>query len=489
VGRAVWIVALFGVGLAVGGYMFLNGEQKAHIRYKTARVERGTVISTVTAIGTINPVVSVQVSSQVPGTILSLHADFNSVVKAGNVLARIDPTPFEKRREHAAANLEMAKANVAKARTDVAQRKRELDRARDQAAANLEMAKANVAKARTDVAQRKRELERAQVLLKQQFVSQNEADVALTAYEGAVGLLGVADAQVKQAEAALNNEVEVARTAYEGAVNLVQVAEAQVKQAEALLNAAELDLKYTVIRSPVDGIVIARNVEVGQLVNAGFQTPSPFLVALDLAKMQVHTNVSESDIGKVTKGKVAAFTVDAYPGKVFQGHVHQVRNAPISLQNVVTYNVVVEVDNRDLWLKPGMTANVSLIVARKDQALKVPNVALRFTPSKSERTNRQAPVPTSDRADPDAKTTRVVLASGDQRGDSKTVWRLGPNGNPEPVPVQWGISDGNVTELASGELQEGDEVIIGIESPKGTRKREKLPPGFGTSKQKSKSRD
>ena len=456
-GRAVWIVALFGVGLAVGGYMFLNGEQKAHIRYKTARVERGTVISTVTAIGTINPVVSVQVSSQVPGTILSLHADFNSVVKAGNVLARIDPTPFEKRREHAAANLEMAKANVAKARTDVAQRKREL--------------------------------ERAQVLLKQQFVSQNEADVALTAYEGAVGLLGVADAQVKQAEAALNNEVEVARTAYEGAVNLVQVAEAQVKQAEALLNAAELDLKYTVIRSPVDGIVIARNVEVGQLVNAGFQTPSPFLVALDLAKMQVHTNVSESDIGKVTKGKVAAFTVDAYPGKVFQGHVHQVRNAPISLQNVVTYNVVVEVDNRDLWLKPGMTANVSLIVARKDQALKVPNVALRFTPSKSERTNRQAPVPTSDRADPDAKTTRVVLASGDQRGDSKTVWRLGPNGNPEPVPVQWGISDGNVTELASGELQEGDEVIIGIESPKGTRKREKLPPGFGTLKQKSKSRD
>ena len=129
-GRAVWIVALFGVGLAVGGYMFLNGEQKAHIRYKTARVERGTVISTVTAIGTINPVVSVQVSSQVPGTILSLHADFNSVVKAGNVLARIDPTPFEKRREHAAANLEMAKANVAKARTDVAQRKRELESSR-----------------------------------------------------------------------------------------------------------------------------------------------------------------------------------------------------------------------------------------------------------------------------------------------------------------------------------------------------------------------
>src|SRR5438093_9520967 len=213
--RAVWIAGLFAVGMAVGGYMFLNGEQTAPIRYKTARVERGTVISTVTATGTINPVVSVQVSSQVPGTILNLQADFNSVVKAGAVLARIDPTPFEKRR--------------------------------DQVAANLEIAKANAAKARSDVAQRKRELERGQVLLQQQFISQNEVDVV--------------------------------RTAYEGAVALVEVGEAQVKQAEAFLDGAELDLKYTVIRSPVDGIVMARNVEVGQIVNAGPEISNTLLIA------------------------------------------------------------------------------------------------------------------------------------------------------------------------------------------------------------------
>ncbi|TME86074.1 MAG: efflux RND transporter periplasmic adaptor subunit [Chloroflexi bacterium] len=422
--RAGWIVTLSAVGLAVGGYVFLNDEQKAPIRYKTARVERGTVISTVTATGTVNPVVSVQVSSQVPGTILSLQADFNSVVKAGAVLARIDPTPFEKRR--------------------------------DQVAANLEIAKANVAKARSDVAQRKRELERGQVLLQQQFISQNEVDVV--------------------------------RTAYEGAVALVEVAEAQVKQAEAFLDAAELDLKYTVIRSPVDGIVIARNVEVGQIVNAGFQTPSPFLIALDLTKVQVHTNVSESDIGGVTKGEKAAFTVDAYPRQVFQGRVHQVRNAPISLLNVVTYNVVVEVDNHDLRLKPGMTANVTIITARKDQVLKVPNVALRFSSSKSERPNGQAPGPTNDRADSESKTTRVV-ALGDQAGDSKTVWKLAPSGNPEQVPLQLGISDGTMTELVSGALKEGDEVIIGMESSKGARKRDKLPPGFAPPKEKTKKKD
>ena len=423
--RAVWIAGLFAVGMAVGGYMFLNGEQTAPIRYKTARVERGTVISTVTATGTINPVVSVQVSSQVPGTILSLQADFNSVVKAGAVLARIDPAPFEKRR--------------------------------DQAAANLEIAKANAAKARSDVAQRKRELERGQVLLQQQFISQNEVDLVRTAYEGAVALLSVTDAQVKQAEA--------------------------------FLDGAELDLKYTVIRSPVDGIVMARNVEVGQIVNAGPQIPSPFLIALDLTKIQVHTNVSESDIGGVTNGVKAAFTVDAYPRQVFQGRVHQVRNAPISLLNVVTYNVVVEVDNRDLRLRPGMTANVTIIAARKDQVLKVPNVALRFTLSKSERLNEQAPGPTSYRADSETKTLRAVVALGDQAGDSKTVWKLGPSDNPEQVPVRLGISDGTMTELVSGDLKDGDDLIIGMESPKGARKREKLPPGFAPPKEKTKKKD
>src|SRR5437870_4626481 len=248
--------------------------------------------------------------------IQSLHADFNTIVKAGDVVARIDPAPFQARRDQAAANLQMAKANVARARTDLAQRKRELDRTHS--------------------------------LIKQQFVSQNELDVAITAHQGATAQL--------------------------------ELAESQVKQAEATLNAAELDLKYTVIRSPVNGIVIARNVEVGQTVASSFATPNLFLVALDLTKMQVDTNVSESDIGGIAEGKEATFTVDAYPGQQFQGRIRQVRNAPISVQNVVTYNVVIGVDNRDLQLKPGMTANVSMIVAQRDAVLKVPNAALRFAP-------------------------------------------------------------------------------------------------------------
>src|SRR5213593_4164842 len=340
--KAGWIVSVLVVALAIAGYVFFSGERKVPIRYKTAPVERGPVVSVVTATGTINPVVLVQVGTQVSGMIQSLHADFNTIVKAGDVVARIDPAPFQARRDQAAANLQMAKANVARARTELAQRQRELDR--------------------------------VQSLIKQQFVSQNEVDVAITAHQGAVAQLALA--------------------------------ESQVKQAEATLDAAELDLKYTVIRSPVNGIIIARNVEVGQTVASSFATPNLFLVALDLTKMQVDTNVSESDIVGISEGKEATFTVDAYPGQQFQGRIRQVRNAPISVQNVVTYNVVIGVDNRDLRLKPGMTANVAIIVARKDDVLKVPNAALRFTPPKSERVVSGAPGATVAQSDTGSKNAR-----------------------------------------------------------------------------------
>ncbi|MDP3598750.1 MAG: efflux RND transporter periplasmic adaptor subunit, partial [Nitrospirota bacterium] len=314
--RAVLIIGVLAIGLVIGGYVFFNGERKVPVRYRTAMVERGPVISLVTATGTINPVVSVQVGTQVSGMIKSLHADFNSVVKAGDIVALIDPEPFRARRDQASSNLEMSKANVARAKTDLAQRKRELDRVKS--------------------------------LVAQQFVSENDVDVAATNFQGA-------EAQVN-------------------------VAGAQVKQAEAVLNSAELELKYTVIRSPVNGIVVARNVEVGQTIAASFATPNLFLIALDLTKMQVDTNVSESDIGGIAEGKEATFTVDAYPGYQFSGTIRQVRLAPINVQNVVTYNVVVAVDNQDLRLKPGMTANVSIVVAQRDSVLKVPNAALRFTP-------------------------------------------------------------------------------------------------------------
>ncbi len=391
------VMVIIGIGIlaaiAVGNYVYVGGESKPPVQYRTAPIERTTLVSVVTATGTINPVVAVQVGSQVTGRIDSLHADFNSVVKAGQVVARIDPQAYQARRDQAAAVL----ANATAAKT----------------------------KASTDLAQRKRELERVKSLIDQHFVSQNDVDVAITGYDGAKAQL--------------------------------EVAEAQVQQARATLEAADLDLKYTVIRSPVNGTVIARNVEVGQTVTAGFQTPMLYLIGLDLTQMQVDTYVSEADIGGIAPGKPAVFTVDAYPGEQFQGVVKQVRNAPVSLQNVVTYDVVVGVDNHDLRLKPGMTANVTVVIAQKEAVLAIPNGALRFTP------------PTMGRKGSDPKS-----ASG-----QKLVWKP-TAGMPEGVPVRLGISDGVNTELLEGNLSEGENVIVGIETPRGKGKPASLPPGFGT---------
>lgn len=413
------ILGVIAIGLAIGGYMFFNGERKAPLRYRTAAIERGSVVSIVSATGTINPVVSVQVGTQVSGMIKSLHADFNSRVKAGEKVATIDPEPFKARRDQAAGNLEMARSNVARAKADLAQRKRERDR--------------------------------VQSLVAQEFVSQNDVDVALTNYQSA-------EAQLR-------------------------VSEAQVKQAEAVLNAADLELKYTVIRSPVDGVVVARNVEVGQTVASSFATPNLFLIALDLTKMQVDTNVSESDIGGITEGKEAAFTVDAYPGVRFEGVIRQVRLAPINVQNVVTYNVVVAVDNKDLRLKPGMTANVSIIVAQKDQVLKVPNAALRFSPPPSERAEGASGGgrPVSVHAGAGSYANDSSAGSG---GQARKVWKLGGTGEPEPVVVHTGISDGVSTEVLDGAVAEGDMVVVGIETARGERRSGELPPGFGSGGQR-----
>ena len=400
---------MLAVAVAIGGYVFFSGERKAPIRYKSASIERGAILSAVTATGSINPMTTVQVGSQVSGMIESLHADFNSSVTKGQVVARIDPFPYRAKRDQASANLSNAKAVLIKAKVDLSQRKRELDR--------------------------------VQSLLKQEFVSQAEVDTALTAHEGAIATLAVSEAAVKQATAALE--------------------------------AAELDLTYTVIRSPVNGNVISRMVEVGQRLSASFSIPTLFLIAEDLTQMQVDAAVSESDIGGMSIGKEATFTVDAYPGIQFQGRVRQVRNAPVSVQNVVTYDVVIGVENKDLRLKPGMTANVAIIVAQKDDVLKVPNAALRFSPPKSEQTTRiGAPaVPTAQPS---------VHGRDNEPPLSKKVWRLSASGDPEAVPIQVGISDGNVTEIIAEGLSESDEVLIGIETSRNGRKPESLPPGFGS---------
>jgi HlyD family secretion protein len=220
--------------------------------------------------------------------------------------------------------------------------------------------------------------------------------------------------------------------------------------------------------------VVARNIEVGQTVASSFATPNLFLIALDLTKMQVDTNVSESDIGGMAEGKEAIFTVDAYPGMSFAGIVKQVRLAPISVQNVVTYNVVVSVDNADLRLKPGMTANVSIVASQRDQVIKVPNAALRFVPPKGEGSARDVAgrSPKGDSARPVALEGRAMV--------TRTVWRHTDNGELVAVPVQTGISDGSSTEIMSGGLAEGDVIVIGIEQSADERRRNELPPGFGS---------
>jgi HlyD family secretion protein len=375
----VTLLALLAAGI---WYWWMAGTPPVH--YKTALVDRGPITAIVTATGTVNPVMSVQVGSQISGKITQLMADFNAVVMKGQVLATIDQRPFQARVSQARASLKSGRGNLAKAKNMAAQRKRERDR----------MA----------------------TLRQQAFVSQADLDLAET---------NDRDAQAQ-----------------------VEVAQAQVDQAVATLASAELDLGYTTIYSPVNGIVVSRNVDVGQTVAATLQTPTLFVIAQDLTQMQVNANVSESDIGGVAEGKQASFRVDAYPKQFFEGTVTQVRNAPISIQNVVTYDVVITVDNRELKLKPGMTANVIIVTAKKENPLRVPNGALRF---------RMPGVPV------DRKVTQV--------------WVMDQAKQVRQTTITAGIADSLFTEVAEGALKEGDQVILGIETPE-EQAQKKLPPGF-----------
>jgi HlyD family secretion protein len=358
--------------VSVGIYFFRGGESVA--QYKTKKVEQGEITAIVSATGKVNAVVTVQVGSQVSGTIQRLFADFNSRVKKGQIVAQIDPALFE--------------AQV------------------DQARAKLANDEANQEKARVVVADAKRNLGRMEELLSKNLVAQSDKDTAQTAYDSALAEL--------------------------------KAAEAQVLQDRASLKLTETNLQYTTIQSPVDGIVISRNVDVGQTVAASLQAPTLFTIAQDLTEMQVDTSVDEADIGKVRLGQEAEFTVDAYPTSPFHGTVHDIYNQPLVVQNVVTYDAIIRVKNPDLKLKPGMTANITIKVGHQDKVLKLPNAALRYTPEKSSGT---ANPPKSEKA------------------DTAKVWVLN-DGKSVPVTVTLGLNDGSYTEVVSGGLNAGDEVIV-----------------------------
>jgi HlyD family secretion protein len=405
--------------VVLGGGFFLYqklSQKGANQKFRVVRVQRGEIASIVTATGTINPVITVLVGSQISGTIKALYADFNSQVKEGQVIAQIDPAIFE-------AQVEQGKANVLNAQGNLLN-----------AEANLENAKANLTKADVAVLDAKRTLDRNRPLLERNVIAQATFDTAQANYDTAVAQRDVAKAQVESAK------------------SQVESSKAQVEQTKAALKVAETNLRYTTIRSPVSGTVISRNVDVGQTVAASLQAPTLFTIAKNLSEMQVDSNVSEADIGHIAVGQEAIFTVDAYPERIFRGKVSEIRNAPIIVQNVVTYDVVILVSNKDLKLKPGMTANVSIMIAHSEGALKIANAALRFVPASAKKE--------SGKGGPPRKAGERVKAAEGNQGTPGRVWVLSPEGKPIPVSITLGITDGTSSEVIGGNLQEGAEVIV-----------------------------
>ena len=398
--RGLGLALVFLVAAIVGMGFWRLGDGAKESPYITVAAQRGNVTQVVSATGTLQAVITVQVSSQVSGTIDKLYADFNSRVKAGQAVARLNQDKFSA--------------------------------AVDQAKANLLAAQSNLAKARVTVEDTKRTLERNRELMKRQLIAQSELDTTQTAYDAAVAQ--------------------------------VEVNKAQAAQAQAALNLSSVDLGNTVIRSPVDGLVISRNVDVGQTVAASLQAPILFTIANDLSKMEVHTSVDEADVGKIWEGQEVTFTVDAFPTRRFRGKVFQVRNAPTTVQNVVTYDAVVRIDNKELLLKPGMTANVEFLVSRKENVLRVPNMALRFKPPE-EKQDAQEILRQANRAAAAAGRRRAGggrARSGEAKDGRWVRIYVLKELVAQPMEVRLGITDGSNTEVIEGGIEEGSQVIIAL---------------------------
>jgi len=395
---AVWVVIIVAAAL----YFFRGSVPKN--TYETIGVDRGDIVENITATGTINPVITVRVGSQVSGRIAKILADFNAHVQKGQIIAQLETDIYQSRVEQADANFELAQAQT------------------QETSVSLLDAENN--------------LRRIASLSKELVASERELEIAETKHKGA-------------------------EAAYAAAV-------AREKQSQALLASAQVDLEHATIYSPVDGIVISRNCDVGQTVVASFQTPDLFLIAQDLTKMQVEAYVDEADIGKVQVHQEVRFTVDAFPERIFNGRVSQVRFAPREEQNVVTYATVIEVANPDLSLRPGMTATVSIITNEKKDVLRIETIALRF------------------KADPDdenisqfAKEERITPNDEEKpQGVQQSLWMLNSAGDIKSTLIQTGISDGKHTEITGGSLRAGERIIVGYASP-GEKAGASDRPGFG----------
>jgi HlyD family secretion protein len=579
-------VVLLVVAAAAGYVLSTTGAPAG--RHRTARVERGAVVASVSATGTLAAVTTVQVGSQVSGQIKELLADFNSPVRRGQLIARLDPDLFQARVNAARAEVESAQAQVLNQRANVEKVRADVENARagavtaeanvekvradvENARAAIATAQANVAREGATAANARRELDRRIDLLGRDLVAQSEKDQAQTAFETASAQLEAARAQERAGQAAVRSaqaqlaavesQARAARAQVASVQAALAVAEAQLKAAEATvrqkqaaLEQARLDLERTEIRAPVDGVVVSRSIDVGQTVAASLQAPTLFTIAQDLTRMQVETAIDEADVGRLREGMPATFGVDAFPGQTFRGEIVQIRKAAQVIQNVVSYTTVIAVANPARILLPGMTANVRIQVDRREDVLRVPNAALRYRPPGE----AEAPGPSSPAASPagpPASTAggpgtgavagreqrealvRELGLSADQQvrldgilaearqafmavraqglderaaqverrrlrgevrekiramltpeqqkkyealtaaqdgagapgGTPARVYVGGPDGKPRAVAIVVGISDGSYSEVLSGELAAGQEVIVGQPPSSGAR--------------------
>jgi HlyD family secretion protein len=363
------------VGAGVWGYFYTQSRGAAP-KYRTARVEQGPLTAAVSATGNLNAVTTVQVGSQVSGQIKELSADFNTLVKKDQVIARIDPEIFEAKVSQARADVASALATVINQEAQVQKAKADVENAR----AALAEAKANTAKAQVMVVDGKRDLDRKSELFHRELIAKSDLDSSQATHDSAGALVDAAKAKEQSLAAGIQSALAQLRVADAQLL----ASRAQVDQKKAALVQAQVDLDHTTIRAPVNGVVVSRAVDVGQTVAASLQAPTLFTIAEDLTKMQVEVSVDEADIGRIKLEDRTSFTVDSFPGQTFTGLVVQIRKAALVVQNVVTYTVVVAVDNPGGRLLPGMTANVKMIVAEKPSVLKIPNSALRFRPAGSD---------------------------------------------------------------------------------------------------------
>jgi HlyD family secretion protein len=519
------------MSVVLAGFYFW-GNDTGTAQYLTARVERGNLRNTVTATGTLQAVTTVQVGSQASGTISALYADFNSVVKKGQIVAQLDPAVAKAQVDQARANLQQTRASLAQARAAVTNSRAGISDAQAKSLAaksTVQNNQAGVSASESNVAVLKAQQDDALSLLKQQesllksgVIAQRDYDVAMTTYKTAEARYNQAVAQLNQSKLSEQSSassgiaqsqaaVDQSKAQLQQAQAQVEQNTAQVQQAEAALSLAEVNLSHTTITSPIDGVVVSRDVNVGQTVAASLSAPTLFTIANDLTQMQVIANIDQADIGLVEQAKSVKFAVDAFPGKDFDGTIQEMRLNPVNVQNVVTYNVVINVNNPQQTLKPGMTANLTITIDERNNVLKVPNSALRFRPQNA---NTQSGNTGGANAGGQGQGRRAQgnggngqqgnnaasgnaganAGGGNGGGDSnfapasapvlpgqtRIVWVMAQDGKPQSRRIKVGLSDGASTEVVEGNLNEGDMVITGqTVSGSGSTSTQTRPPGFG----------